>query len=115
MSTELERAIEEQQKEIDGLPSGENVSRVCTCHPDDNQTTPCEHRYAFLDCARSENERYLLEMLATLKESYAKAAKPYIDRLVAIRMIEAHPRPIVMTAEQAPQDAARRISRGPPA
>jgi hypothetical protein len=34
--------------------------------------------------ADATEERYLREMLAMLHESYAKAAKPYIDRLVAI-------------------------------
>ena len=44
----------------------------------------CEHRYAFRDCADAAEERYLREMLAILQESYAKAAKPYMDRLVAL-------------------------------
>ena len=66
-------------------PVDVNVSRQCTCHPDDNQPQPCEHRYAFRDCADAAEERYLRETLAMLQESYAKAAKPYIDRLVALR------------------------------
>ena len=37
--------------------------RQCTCHPDDNPPIPCEHRYAFRDCADAEEERYLREML----------------------------------------------------
>jgi len=41
-------------------------------------------RYAFRDCADEAEERYLRETLAMLQESYAKAAKPYFDRLVAI-------------------------------
>jgi len=61
-----------------------NVSRQCTCHPDDNPPQPCEHRYAFRDCANAAEERYLRETLAMLQESYAKAALPYIDRLVAL-------------------------------
>lgn len=48
----------------------------------------------------SEEERYLQEILAMLQEEYAKAAKPYIDRLVAIRMME-QPRPMILTIEQA--------------
>ncbi len=65
-------------------PVDVNVSRQCTCHPDDNPPTPCEHRYAFRDCADAAEERYLRETLAMLQESYAKAAKPYMDRLVAL-------------------------------
>ena len=59
-------------------------SNYCRCHPDDNPPQPCEHRYAFRDCADAAEERYLREMLAILQESYAKAAKPYMDRLVAL-------------------------------
>ena len=44
-------------------------------------------------------ERYLHETLAMLQESYAKAAKPYIDRLVAIRRLK--PLQMVVTREQA--------------
>ncbi len=58
-------------------PADVNVIRQCTCHPDDNPPQPCEHRYA-------SEERYLRETLAMLQESYAKAAKPYMDRLVAL-------------------------------
>ena len=47
-------------------------------------TEACEHRYAFRDCADAAEERYLRETLAMLQESYAKAAKPYMDRLVAL-------------------------------
>ena len=65
-------------------PVDVTVSRQCTCHPDDNPPQPCEHRYAFRDCADAAEERYLREMLAILQESYAKAAKPYMDRLVAL-------------------------------
>ena len=70
-----------------------------TCHPDDNPPTPCEHRYAFRDCADAAEERYLRETLSMLQESYAKAAKPYMDRLVAM-----HSRSIpqmLVTVEQA--------------
>lgn len=76
-----------------------NVSRQCTCHPDDNPPQPCEHRYAFRGCADAAEERYLRETLAMLQESYAKAAKPYIDRLVAL-----HSRSLpqmIVTVEQA--------------
>ncbi len=65
-------------------PVDVTVSRQCTCHHDDNPPTPCEHRYAFRDCADAAEERYLRETLAMLQESYAKAAKPYMDRLVAL-------------------------------
>lgn len=65
-------------------PVDVNVSRQCACHPDDNPPTPCEHRYAFRDCADAAEERYLRETLAMLQESYTKAAKPYMDRLVAL-------------------------------
>ena len=80
-------------------PVDVNVSRQCTCHSDDNPPQPCEHRYAFRDCADAAEERYLRETLAMLQESYAKAAKPYIDRLVAL-----HSRSVpqmVVTLEQA--------------
>lgn len=33
-------------------------------------------------------ERYLRDTLAMLQESYTKAAKPYLDRLVAIHSIK---------------------------
>lgn len=36
------------------------------------------------DCDRAE-ERYLLETLRILDESYAKAARPYMERLVSLR------------------------------
>lgn len=62
-------------------PVDVTVSRQCTCHPDDNPPTPCEQRYAFRDCADAAEEGYLRETLVMLHESYAKAAKPYIDRL----------------------------------
>ncbi len=45
-------------------------------------------------------ERYLQETLAALQESYAKAAKPYLDRLVAIQMMRP-PEPMLVTVEQA--------------
>ena len=80
-------------------PVDVNVSRRCICHPDDNHPTPCEHRYAFRDCADAAEEHYLRETLAMLQESYAKAAKPYIDRLVTL-----HSRSVpqmIVTAEQA--------------
>ena len=48
----------------------------------------------------SEEERYLRETLAMLHESYAKAAKPYIDRLVAINAMR-QPAPMIVTPEQA--------------
>ena len=45
-------------------------------------------------------ERYLRETLAILQESYSKAAKPYIDRLVVIRSTRP-PAPMMVTREQA--------------
>ena len=45
-------------------------------------------------------ERYLRETLAILQESYSKAAKPYIDRLVAIHSMRP-PAPMMVTLEQA--------------
>ena len=45
-------------------------------------------------------ERYLRETLAMLQESYAKASKPYIDRLVILQAIKPMP-PMVVTFEQA--------------
>ncbi len=81
-------------------PVDVTVSRQCTCHSDDNPPQPCEHRYAFRDCADAAEERYLRETLAMLHESYAKAAKPYIDRLVAINAMRP-PAPMIVTLEQA--------------
>ncbi len=80
-------------------PLDVKVSRQCTCHPEDKPPTPCEMRYAFRDCADEAEERYLRETLAMLQESYARAAKPYIDRLVAL-----HSRSVpqmLVTVEQA--------------
>ena len=48
---------------------------------------------------KQTEEDYLHEMLAMLQESHAKAAKPYIDRLVAIQAIKP-PEPIFVTVEQ---------------
>ena len=47
-----------------------------------------------------DEEHFLRETIAMLKESYDKAVKPYIDRLV---MIQCHrkPDPIFVTIEQA--------------
>ena len=38
-----------------------------------------------LEHVHDEQERQLLEILSFLQHEYTKAAKPYIDRLVAIR------------------------------
>lgn len=59
-----------------------------------------------IDCGvmqgRMTEERYLHEGLAMLQQSYAKAAKPYMDRLVWLESIKP-PQPFTMmvTAEQA--------------
>lgn len=47
-----------------------------------------------------EEERYLLKTLAMLQESYAKAAKPYIDRIAMIHSYR-KPEPLFVTIEQA--------------
>jgi len=49
-----------------------------------------------------DEERYLREMLALLQESYAKAAKPYVDRLVELYSRRS-PAPIIVTLDQARQ------------
>ena len=49
---------------------------------------------------RQTEEGYLRETLSMLHESYAKAAKPYIDRLVAIQAMKP-PEPMFVTVEQA--------------
>lgn len=36
-------------------------------------------------------EQYLMDALRILREDYAKAAKPYVDRLVAIRSMRIEP------------------------
>jgi hypothetical protein len=48
----------------------------------------------------NEQERQLLEMIDFLQKEYAKAAKPYVDRLIAIRQRTITPQMIV-TLEQA--------------
>ncbi len=45
-------------------------------------------------------ERYLLDRLAELRKDYELAAKPYIDRLVAIRSMQTTPS-ITLTLDQA--------------
>lgn len=45
-------------------------------------------------------ERYCREMIALLKESYERAAKPYVDRLVKLNSIKP-PMPICMSFEDA--------------
>ena len=52
------------------------------------------------ECSSTAEERYLRETLAMLHESYAKAAKPYFDRLVAINAMR-QPPPMIVTLEQA--------------
>lgn len=47
-----------------------------------------------------DEETYLREAIAMLHESYTKAAKPYIDRLVAIESMKTRP-PIFVMYEQA--------------
>ena len=46
----------------------------------------------------NEEERYCHQMLAMLQESYVKAAKPYMDRLVRINAMQ--PVSILITREQ---------------
>jgi len=53
-----------------------------------------------LDDANNEQERQLLEMIDFLQKEYAKAAKPYVDRLIAIRQRTITPQ-MIMTLEQA--------------
>lgn len=45
-------------------------------------------------------EEYLHEVIAALQEQYNRAAKPYIDRLVAIQSMKA-PSPMFISTEQA--------------
>lgn len=44
----------------------------------------------------SNEERYLHEMLSLLQEQYARAAKPYIDRLAQIHAMRM-PAPMIIT------------------
>ena len=55
-----------------------------------------------IDCNEQDNEqeRQLLEMIAFLQKEYAKAAKPYIDRLVAIRQRRINPRMMIVTEQR---------------
>lgn len=45
-------------------------------------------------------EEYLHEAIAALQKQYARAAKPYIDRLVAIQSMKSPP-PMFISVEQA--------------
>ena len=47
-------------------------------------------------------ERNLLDMLANLQREHHKAAKPYVDRLAAIRQMQS-PEKVFVTVEQARQ------------
>ena len=48
----------------------------------------------------SAEERYLFQTLAELRRAYERDAKPYIDRLVAIRSMRSSV-PLVLTLDQA--------------
>ncbi len=37
------------------------------------------------ECEDDDHERKLLEIIASIQKDYEKAAKPYVDRLIAIR------------------------------
>ena len=54
-----------------------------------------------IDCLEDQ-ERYLLDMLHAILESHENAAKPYLERLFAIRSRRI-PKQIVVTEEQARQ------------
>lgn len=43
-------------------------------------------------------EQYLIEQIHLLQQSYEKAAKPFVDRLIYLRNIE-FPRPIFIPKE----------------
>ena len=45
-------------------------------------------------------EQHCYQMLAELRQSYERAAKPYIDRLVAIKSMQPSPS-ITLTVDQA--------------
>ena len=47
-----------------------------------------------------DEEQYCYQVLADLRKSYDAAAKPYIDRLVAIHSMR-QPAPMIVTVEQA--------------
>ena len=49
---------------------------------------------------RPLEERYVHEILAKLREDYAKAAQPYFDRLAMIHSLRPMP-PLIVTVEQA--------------
>lgn len=44
-----------------------------------------------MDDALRDEERYLIEQIHRLRESYELAAKPYVDRLVHLRSIQPLP------------------------
>lgn len=48
----------------------------------------------------NDEEMYLLQTIYDLKKSYEQAAKPYVDRLVAIRSMQ-QPKGIILTPDQA--------------
>lgn len=51
------------------------------------------------DSENTDEERYLHEMLAMLRDNYAKAAEPYLKRLAEIHAMR-RPQPIVIPIER---------------
>lgn len=46
-----------------------------------------------------QEERHLLDILAQIRRAHEAAAKPYVDRLIAIRSLR-QPAPIVLNASK---------------
>ena len=66
----------------------------------DDPTTHRAQRVEFSEGEYTAEERSLVKKLASLQESYAMEAKPFIDRLVSIRAMRPTPQ-MMVTLEQA--------------
>jgi hypothetical protein len=66
----------------------------------DDPTTHRAQRVEFSEGEYTTEERHLVKKLASLQESYAMEAKPFIDRLVSIRSMCPTPQ-MMVTLEQA--------------
>jgi hypothetical protein len=64
--------------------------------------TSSEDRTKYSTAQEKFEEEYLHEILAMLREQYAKAVQPYIDRLVQIQAMRASA-PMIVSVDQARQ------------
>ena len=59
----------------------------------------CNKEQGYYQSSRDEEE-LLIEQIKQLQEAYNRAAKPFVDRLVALRSLRPMP-PMLVTYEQA--------------